>query len=332
MPVAPTGTNWPYACSASSLNMSVYATLAGGTLSFTQTETSGYLPLNDTFTTTWTMGAGSPAAPVSLVYDWGDGTPTEQYDNLSSPDIRQHTYTRRSGSLGWKVSITATDICGNSQNVWRYIVILAPPVLGGTTNASPQVGVAPVSVNFAVTPPAASRPTRSSGTSATRNTSSAQNPDHIYTTPGAYLPRRSASATSGPATTPASRRRAAPTSGQHWTDPINAGRSPSTAGLNVTRASTLTSLRHARDPIGTGTFSLQRHGLRRRLELRPTVELRRARRVTHLTPHRTPTTSLQQPRHLQRGPARCTDGAGPQWVTATRSSSPSTRSLNVTGP
>ncbi len=56
-----TSTTVPYTCSASNtISVTVYAGMTPGSMSFTQTETSGYLPLNDTFTTTWAFGGTPP--------------------------------------------------------------------------------------------------------------------------------------------------------------------------------------------------------------------------------------------------------------------------------
>lgn len=181
-----TSTTVPYTCSASNtVTVTVYAGMTPGSMSFTQTETSGYLPLNDTFTTTWAFG-GVPSAPVTLVYHWDDGTADTTVNNAVSPDYTQHTFNIASGSLGYLVSVTATDACGNTQMFNRRIVILEPPVLGVTTSVTPTAGTAPFTAAFASLPTGGVSPYTFAWAFGDGGTSTAQNPTHIYAAAGVY--------------------------------------------------------------------------------------------------------------------------------------------------
>jgi PKD repeat protein len=173
-----------YACSTT-MTITVYGGLTG--VSFTQTETSGTLPIPITFTTTWTY-AGAPGAPVTLTYNWGDGTPDTVVSNATMPDNTTHTFDL---SGDHTVTVTATDSCGNSETFSRVIQILEPPVLTVTTQTLINgvlgtSGLSPLTVNFSSVPQGGVAPYTFLWNFDDGTTSTEQNPIHTYTTPGPY--------------------------------------------------------------------------------------------------------------------------------------------------
>jgi PKD repeat protein len=191
--------------------VTVNGSLTGAT--FVVTETSGYLPLPDTFTSTYTV-SGSPAPTVDLTYTFlRNGVPyafpttdpvTTQPGTFVAPNMytisnaaafENTTFTFvESGT--YTVTLTGVDSCGGtSAPVVRVIQILEPQALSVTTAATPGAGNAPLTVSFASSP-TGGVPDASSqylydwdfGDGSAHST--AQNPTHVYAAgsgPGPWL-------------------------------------------------------------------------------------------------------------------------------------------------
>ena len=135
---------------------------------FTANVTEGNAPLAVQFTDT------SSQTPTSWFWDFGDETnSTEQHP--------VHTYE----SPGiYNVSLTASNAYGFSiETKTDYIIVLAPPVANFTANVTVIPVGAAVQFNDTST---GNITTRSWAFGDDTNTSTEQNPVHIYTSPGTY--------------------------------------------------------------------------------------------------------------------------------------------------
>ncbi len=136
------------------------------TAGFTGSPISGEVPLTVTFTNT-SSGA------TSYSWDFGD-TQTSTAQNPS------HTYT----SAGtYTVTLTATNSCGSDDEVKiDYITVTCTPPVADFSG-SPTSGDAPLTVNFIDMSTGATSWLWDFGDT---ETSTAQNPNHIYTDSGTY--------------------------------------------------------------------------------------------------------------------------------------------------
>ena len=133
--------------------------------SFTATPTSGVEPLTVNFTDTST---GSITAHSWTFGDGGSST-------LQNPS---HTY-----SAGvYTATLTVTGPGGSDSATTIITATDLPPVAG--FNASPTSGVAPLAVSF--TDASTGNATAYAWTFGDGGSSSAQNPSHVYATPGTY--------------------------------------------------------------------------------------------------------------------------------------------------
>ena len=153
--------------SPDSATVTIHATPAGATASFTANPTSGQAPLTVQFTDT------STGSPTNWDWNFGDGTAHGTAQNPS------HTYT----SAG---SFTATLTVGGSSASQTITVTNAsgPPPVAAAFSANPGSGPAPLTVQFT---------DQSSGPVAAWNwdfgdgfASTAQNPSHTYTNAGSF--------------------------------------------------------------------------------------------------------------------------------------------------
>lgn len=142
-------------------------TAAPPTATFTASPTAGLAPLTVQFTDT------SAGSPTSWAWTFGDsGTSTAQ-----SP---QHTYT--TPGL-YTVTLNATNEYGSDYELKTdYITVYGPVTAQFTANVTG--GTAPVAVQF--TDLSTGSPTTWSWTFGDGNTSTAQNPQHTYTTAGTH--------------------------------------------------------------------------------------------------------------------------------------------------
>ena len=133
--------------------------------SFTAAPTTGVEPLTVSFSDTST---GSITA-----YSWtfGDGGSS----TLPSPS---HTY----GAGVYTATLTVTGPGGSDSASTTITALDLPPVAG--FNASPTSGIAPLTVNF--TDASTGNATAYAWTFGDGGSSSAQDPSHVYTTPGTY--------------------------------------------------------------------------------------------------------------------------------------------------
>lgn len=199
----------PYTCSASN---SITVTVIGGIdmmtpPTFTVTETSGYLPLPDTFTSTFAVT--DPSADVTLTYSFlkngnnyqfpvtdpattqpGTFVAPNNYVIHPATTFMNNTFTFvESGT--YTVTMTLSDSCGNTTaGIVKVIQILEPQALSVTTQATPSAGNAPLTVTFASFPtggvPQAGNQYIYNWDFGDGGTSTAQNPTHIYAAPGTY--------------------------------------------------------------------------------------------------------------------------------------------------
>jgi PKD repeat protein len=136
---------------------------------FTATPTSGKVPLNVTFMDT------SDASPVQWLWDFGDGTNSTEQNPA-------HTYT----SAGiYNISLKAwNDLGSDTMEKPFYVTVRNPVPPVANFSVSPRTGSAPLSVTFNDT--SANAPARWLWTFGDGANSTAQNPVHLYTTPGNY--------------------------------------------------------------------------------------------------------------------------------------------------
>src|SRR5439155_24224497 len=146
-----------------------YASLASGpTANFQGSPTSGAAPLTVAFTDT------STGAPTSWSWSFGDGGTS----TLQSPG---HVY-QSPGT--YTVSLSVANAAGsNTLTRSAYISASGPPPTANF-QGSPTTGPAPLSVAFTDTSTGA--PTGWSWSFGDGGTSTAQNPTHVYQSPGTY--------------------------------------------------------------------------------------------------------------------------------------------------
>jgi serine protease len=139
------------------------------TADFVGDPTSGTAPLTVSFTDLSTGG------PTSWSWTFGDGgTSTQQNPN--------HQYTS-AGS--YTVTLTATNAVGSDNEVkTNYITVTAPQPPVAAFSGTPTSGDAPLTVSF--TDQSTNNPTSWSWTFGDGGTSTAQNPNHQYTSAGTY--------------------------------------------------------------------------------------------------------------------------------------------------
>ncbi len=134
---------------------------------FTATPTAGLAPLTVQFTDL------SGGRPTSWHWDFGDGT-------SSTTQNPQHTYTTPGT---YTVTLTATNEYGSdTETKTDYITVYGPVTAQFTANVTG--GTAPLAVQF--TDLSTGGPTSWLWDFGDGNTSTAQNPQHTYTTAGLY--------------------------------------------------------------------------------------------------------------------------------------------------
>ncbi len=187
----------PYVCTIATGTVQV--DVAASNLTIVPTSTSDYIPLDDTFTTTWNNGS----APITLTYTLtrikdkdGNFLPvpevvTQTVPNATSP--YQFTYTfEKTGT--WTVVCNLTDVCTPSPGLASNTVtvqVLDTPALTVTTQTLINgvigtSGLAPLTVNFSSVPQGGVPPYTFAWNFGDSTTSTAQNPIHTYTAPGVY--------------------------------------------------------------------------------------------------------------------------------------------------
>jgi len=134
---------------------------------FTASPTLGPRPLTVQFTDT------STNTPTSWLWDFGDG-------NTSTDQNPQHTYT--APGL-YTVTLNATNEYGSDDEIKTDYITVYGPVSAQFT-ATPTGGTAPLIVQF--TDLSTGGPTSWLWTFGDGNTSTAQNPQHTYTTAGTH--------------------------------------------------------------------------------------------------------------------------------------------------
>jgi PKD repeat protein len=155
-------------------------TPASPTADFSGTPTSGSAPLTVSFTDS------STGSPTGWSWDFGDGTTS----TAQNPD---HTYALPGT---YSVSLTATNAGGSdTKTLTDYITVSAPASPTADFSASPTSGDAPLAVSF--TDSSTGSPTSWSWDFGDGTTSTAQNPDHTYTSPGTYTVSLTASNVTG---------------------------------------------------------------------------------------------------------------------------------------
>ena len=133
---------------------------------FTGSTRSGCSPLTVDFTDQSTNN------PTSWYWDFGDG-------NTSSQQNPTHTYSTSCGPTTYTVTLTVSNACGmDSETKTNYITVGTLPVAAFTAN--PTSGCSPLTVNFA--DQSTCNPTSWYWDFGDGQTSSQQNPMHIYTT------------------------------------------------------------------------------------------------------------------------------------------------------
>jgi PKD repeat protein len=142
-------------------------TAAPPVTAFTASPTAGLAPLTVQFTDT------STGSPTSWAWTFGDG-------GTSSEQNPQHTYT--APGL-YTVTLTATNEYGSDTETKTDYITVYGPVTAQFT-ATPTAGLAPLTVQF--TDLSTGGPTSWLWTFGDGNTSTAQNPQHTYTTPGTH--------------------------------------------------------------------------------------------------------------------------------------------------
>ncbi len=186
----------PNAYCVETMSVTAYPPLDCSAFSVVPTSTSDLLPLDDTFTTTWTGGAPN----YTLTYTFtrtkdADGNPvadTPIIDTVpalnGSPYLETYTF-EKSGT--WVVDINIADAEGNTCDKSITVQVLEPPALTVTTTTLINgvlgtSGLAPLTVNFSSVPQGGVAPYTfhwnfDDGTSSTE-----QNPIHTYTSQGSY--------------------------------------------------------------------------------------------------------------------------------------------------
>jgi PKD repeat protein len=185
----------PYVCTIAT--GTVHVDVAASNLVIVPTSTSDYIPLDDTFTTTWNDGS----APITLTYTLtrikdkdGNFLPvpevvTQTVTNATSP--YQFTYTfEKTGT--WTVVCNLSDTCTASllSNIVTVQVLDTPALTVTTQTLINGVigtsGLAPLTVNFSSVPQGGVPPYTFAWSFGDSTTSTAQNPIHTYTAPGVY--------------------------------------------------------------------------------------------------------------------------------------------------
>ncbi len=206
--------------------------------SFTPDVTSGDAPLTVNFTD------NSTNTPTSWAWDFGDG-------NSSSAQNPQHIFTTPGT---YNVTLTVTNATGN-DTYSITITVNAPPA--PVANFTPDVtsGDAPLTVNF--TDNSTNTPTSWAWDFGDGNSSSAQNPQHIFTTPGTYTVTLTASNANGNDTYSVTITvNAPPAPVASFTPDVTSGDAPLT--VNFTDASTNTPTSWAWD-FGDGNTSINQN-------------------------------------------------------------------------
>ncbi|MGB7992613.1 PKD domain-containing protein [Methanoregula sp.] len=135
--------------------------------SFTESTTSGTIPLAVQFTD------NSTNSPTSWYWVFGDG-------NTSTFQDPVHTYN---SPENYTVNLTATNAGGSSTSASQIITVIVPkPVASFTANSTS--GTAPLAVQF--TDSSTNTPTSWLWNFGDGNTSTSQNPAHTYTSPDNY--------------------------------------------------------------------------------------------------------------------------------------------------
>ena len=156
---------------SSSLKKSGYVTVSSAVVTpvsnFTGSPTSGAVPLTVQFSDISTNG------PTSWSWNFGDG-------NTSLAENPSHMYS----SVGtYTVAMTATNSAGSNTKTRNfYVAVAATPVANFSTNVTN--GATPLGVQFTDT--STGVPTSWSWNFGDSNTSTDQNPVHVYSTPGMY--------------------------------------------------------------------------------------------------------------------------------------------------
>jgi PKD repeat protein len=152
-----------------------YVVVGGPTAAFTATPSTGYAPLAVQFNDASDPGA---SAITDWLWDFGDG-------NTSTAANPAHLY---SDAGQYTVSLTVTNIvASDTETKFQYIVVTpgVPPVAGFT--ASPWFGTAPLSVQFTDTSALGTSPIEAwDWDFGDGETSSDQDPLHVYDLPGEY--------------------------------------------------------------------------------------------------------------------------------------------------
>jgi len=137
------------------------------TTTFTASPTAGLAPLTVQFTD---LSSGSP---TSWLWDFGDG-------GTSTAQNPAHTYTAPGTHT---ITLTATNEYGSDYELKSDYITVYGPVTAAFT-ASPTSGTAPLTVQFTDT--STGGPTSWLWSFGDGGTSTAQNPQHTYTTEGAH--------------------------------------------------------------------------------------------------------------------------------------------------
>jgi PKD repeat protein len=145
----------------------VWRQIVAPTPDFSATPLSGTAPLVVQFTDE------SIGNPTEWLWNFGDG-------NTSTEENPDHIYTTPGE---YTVSLTASNSAGSdTETKIDYIMVVWPQVTADFS-ATPLSGVAPLEVQFADQSVNANSWSWNFGDG---NTSTEENPDHIYTTPGEY--------------------------------------------------------------------------------------------------------------------------------------------------
>ena len=138
-------------------------------MDFSADATVGTAPMSVQFTD------ASTGAPTSWSWDFGDTGTSVQQDPV-------HVYT----SAGvYTVSLDASNSAGSGNETKVGYIEVNPPVIPtADLDANPTSGVAPLTVDFQDL--SQGNPTSWLWTFGDGNTSTAQNPTHVYVSPGTY--------------------------------------------------------------------------------------------------------------------------------------------------
>ena len=140
-------------------------------LTGTSSQTTTDSGMTVTFTCTASLGTG----PYDYLWDLGDGSPGSTAQNIS------HIYAAP-GS--YRVNVTATDAVGELAMWTVVITVNALPSVTGT--AAPETIDATQNVSFTSTPGYGTPPYTYSWSFGDGQTSTAQNPSHVYGSAGTY--------------------------------------------------------------------------------------------------------------------------------------------------